>query len=138
MHLIPVCPETGPPASPVDRRGTDITDTTYVPFAPENAYSLSLDHSVGLDGGASLDFHLNYSWRDELFSQSGMGLPVDAIGLLGARVALTDWAIGGNRLTVAAWGKNLTDEEEVVYNLSDFGFQYNRPRTYGLDLKLEF
>lgn len=129
---------SGPPASPVDLRGQDITDMTFVPFAPENAYSIALDHSVPLRGSASLDFHLNYGWRDELFSQSGMGLPVDDIGMLGARVALTDWQVGGTWMTLSAWGKNLTDEEEVIYNLSNFGFQYNMPRTYGMDLKIEF
>lgn len=129
---------SGPPASQVDLRGVDITDTTFIPFAPENAYSIALDHSIPLNGGASIDLHLNYGWRDELFSQAGMGLPVEDIGMLGARVALTDWQVAGTRLTLAAWGKNLTDEEEVVYNLSDFGFQYNRPRTYGMDLQLEF
>jgi len=129
---------SGPPASDVDLRGQDITNSTFVPFAPDNAYSIALDHSLPLSGGASLDFHLDYGWRDELYSQSGMGLPVDDLGLLGARIALTDWQIGGTWLTIAAWGKNLTDEEEVVYNLSNFGFQYNMPRTYGVDLKLNF
>jgi len=128
---------SGPPASPVDLREQNITATTFVPFAPENAYSIALDHTIPLASG-SLGFHLDYGWRDELFSQSGMGLPVEDIGMLGARVALTGWQLGGTRLTVAAWGKNLTDEEEVVYNLSNFGFQYNMPRTYGVDVKLEF
>jgi hypothetical protein len=67
-----------------------------------------------------------------------MGLPVDSLGLVGGRIAWSDIQIAGTFWTVAAWGKNLTDEEEVVYNLSNFGFQYNMPRMYGVDVKLQF
>ena len=129
---------SGPPASAQDLRGQDISSTTFVPFAPENAFAASFDYSRPLAGGSSVDLHLNYSWRDELYSQSGQGLPVESLGLLGARLAWSDVQLGGTFLTVAVWGKNLTDEEEVVYNLSGFGFQYNMPITYGVDLKLEF
>ncbi len=128
----------GPPASAVDLRGVDISNQTFIPFAPENAVSAAFDYSLPMAGGSSLDFHLNYSWRDELFSQSGQGLPVDSLGLLGGRIAWSGIELGGTSWTVAAWGRNLTDEEEVVYNLSGFGFQYNMPRMYGVDVKLEF
>ena len=128
----------GPPASTVDLRGVDISDSTYIPFAPESAYSIAIDHSWGLSGGASLDFHLNYSWRDEVFSTPARGLPVDELGLLGGRIALSGWQLGATQVKIAAWGKNLTDESEIVYDLSALGFQYNMPRMYGVDLTLEF
>ena len=63
---------------------------------------------------------------------------MDSLGLLGGRIAWSGIELGGTSWTVAAWGRNLTDEEEVVYNLSGFGFQYNMPRMYGVDVKLEF
>ena len=128
----------GPPASTVDLRGVDISGSTYIPFAPENAYSIALDHSWALSGGSSVDFHLNYSWRDEAFSTSGLGLPVDALGLLGGRIALSGVQLGATELKIAAWGKNLTDESEIVYDLSALGFQYNMPRMVGVDFTLEF
>jgi iron complex outermembrane receptor protein len=128
----------GPPASTVDLRGVDISNSTYIPFAPESAYSIAFDHSWGLSGGASLDFHLNYSWRDEVFSTPARGLPVDALGLLGGRIALSGWQLGATQVKIAAWGKNLTDESEIVYDLSALGFQYNMPRMYGVSLTLEF
>ena len=128
----------GPPASAEDLRGVDISDSTYIPFAPENAYSIAFDHSWGMSSGASLDFHLNYSWRDEAFSTAGRGLPVEDLGLLGGRIALTGMQLGSTELKIAAWGKNLTDESEIVYDLSALGFQYNMPRMYGVDFTLEF
>ncbi len=128
----------GPPASAVDLRGVDISDSTFIAFAPENAYNLSLDHNIALSGGSMIDLHLNYNWRDELFSQPGQGLPVDSLGLLGARAAWSNIPLGGTFVTLAVWGRNLTDEEEEVYNLSALGHQFNRPRTYGVDLRLDF
>ena len=129
----------GPPASTENLRGQDISDSTYMAFAPKHALSLALDQGWALRNGAELDLHLNYSWRDEAYSQQGMGLPVPPFGQLGARIALSDWPLGGSaRLTVAAWGKNLADAQEVIYNLSNFGYQYNPPRTFGVDVKLEF
>ena len=128
----------GPPASEQNLRGMDISDATYMAFAPKHAFSVAFDQGWALRNGAGLDFHLNYSWRDAAYSQQGMGLPVPSLGQLGARIALSDWPVGSARLTVAAWGKNLADAQEVIYNLSNFGYQYNRPRTFGLDLKLNF
>ena len=74
--------------------GMDIPDATYMAFAPTHAFSVAFDQGWALRNGTGLDFHLNYSWRD--------------------------------------------DAQEVIYNLSNFGYQYNRPRTFGLDLKLNF
>ncbi len=127
----------GPPASPVNLRGTDISATTFIPFAPESAFSIAFDQSIPV-GESSIDLHLNYSWRDELFSQPGQGLPVPELGLLNGRISWSNIELGSTRWRVSAWGRNLTDEAEVVYDLSGFGFQYNMPTTYGVDLTLEF
>ncbi len=129
---------SGPPFSPVDERGQDISDSTYLPLAPDSAYSLSLDHSFMLSGGASLDLNLNYVWRDEVYLTGTTDITAPKLGLLGARLALSDWEVGGMPLTVAVWGRNLTDEDKYVYTLSSLGYQFATPRTYGLDLKLEF
>jgi len=58
--------------------------------------------------------------------------------LLGGRIALSGVQLGATELKIAAWGKNLTDESEIVYDLSALGFQYNMPRMVGVDFTLEF
>ncbi len=127
----------GPPASAVDRRGQDISDSTFIAFASENALSLALDHAVLLSGGSVMNFHLDYAWRDEVFSQPGMGLPVNDLGLLNGRVSWSGLELGATQWQVSLWAKNLSDEEEIVYNLSNAGFQYSIPRTYGVELELQ-
>lgn len=129
--------KAGPPASLVDRRGEDISKLTSIPFAPEHAASLAVDHTVPMDF-ADLDVHFDYSWRDSVLSQASQPLPVKSLGLFNARFTLAGMKLAGNKLDVALWGKNLADEKEVVYNLSGFGYQFNTPRTYGLDAKYYF
>jgi len=129
---------SGFPAGPVDLRGQDISATTFIAQAPEHAFSAAFDYGVPLSNGMTLDLHANYSWRDEVLSQPSLGLPVKSLGLLGARVALSDISVGEMNATLSIWGKNLTDEEKIVYDLSTLGFQYTRPTTYGVDLKVNF
>ncbi len=128
---------SGPPASALDLRGVDISDSTFIPFAPKHAFSLALDHSWVMNWGA-IDFHLNYVYRDELFSQPARGLPVPELGLLNGRIALSGMQLGATEWKVALWGKNLTDEAEEIYNLTDLGHQFNKPRSYGVELSMEF
>ena len=127
----------GAPASAVDLRGLDISGRTFIAFAPENAFTLAIDH--GMDTGVGrLNLHVNYAWRDTLFSQPGLGLPVGSLGLLNARASLTDLKISGQAVELAVWGKNLADTEKVIYNLSNFGFQFNQPLSFGVDARLNF
>lgn len=127
----------GPPASTDDLRGQDITDNTFIPYAPEHAFTIAVDQGFDL-GFAQMNVHVNYAYRDELFSSPRGGLPVDELGLLNSRITVSGFEVAGAQLEVALWGKNLTDTEEVVYNLSNLGYQYNRPTSWGLDLRAEF
>ncbi|MBA6412366.1 TonB-dependent receptor [Parahaliea sp. F7430] len=126
----------GPPASDIDLRGQDLSDTFFFAQAPKHAYSLAIDHSWTLTNGMSLDAHLNYSWRDSVYS-SPRGLPVDELGLLNARISLSNIKLADSTLRVSAWGKNLTNESELIYDLQGLGFQFNRPPSYGIDLRLD-
>jgi iron complex outermembrane receptor protein len=127
----------GPPASATDLRGVDISDSTFIAFAPKHAFSVALDHSWALSFG-SLDFHMNYVYRDEVFSQPGLGLPVPELGLLNGRLSLSGVQMGSTEWKVALWDKNLIDEEEEVYDLSTLGHQFNKPLSYGVELSMEF
>lgn len=128
---------SGPPFGPTDLRGTDLSGSVFLPIAPENAYSLSVDHSIPMASGAHIDLNLNYVWRDDVYATGG-GVELGDYGQLGARVALSDWEVGNTSLTVSLWGKNLTDEEEATYNLANLAYQFSTPRTYGLDVKARF
>jgi len=67
---------------------------------------------------------------------------IEAYDLINARISLSDIPVGEDRsLQVAAWVKNLTDEEYRV-NTIPFGLwatsYFGDPRTYGVDLSYHF
>ena len=61
--------------------------------------------------------------------------------LVNARVALSDFDLGGSRATIALWGKNIFDNKDAIQS-TGLGFAaallYQRARSYGVDLSLEF
>ncbi len=122
----------------VDQRGEDISGSTFIPQAPTSAYTLAIDHNFGLQQGSNIAVHLDYVYRDDVFSQPARGLPVKSLGIFNARIAWRG-VIGGEKdLEIALWGKNLADAEQVIYDLNNFGVQFNRPLSYGLDFRLAF
>ncbi len=122
----------------VDQRGEDISGTTFIPQAPTTAYTLALDHDINLQQGSSISLHLDYVYRDDVFSQPARGLPVESLGLFNARLVWRKTLSSAKDLELALWGKNLADEEAVIYDLNSLGVQFNRPFSYGLDLRLAF
>lgn len=65
------------------------------------------------------------------------------VGRFDARLALSEIDLGRSRATVALWGKNITNED-YLYSGIDFGslgfagIVYAEPRTYGIDVRLDF
>ncbi|ROS04850.1 iron complex outermembrane receptor protein [Sinobacterium caligoides] len=126
--------------------GADVTADYTMPFAPEESYSLVLDHVVPL-GEQVLRSTLNYNWRGVQYGTAAnadmKGFEVPHYGLLNGRIALEGVALGENsgELTLALWGKNLTDEEYIVHSISQ-GVTHNgyfgEPRSYGLDLTYNY
>ncbi|QZP09506.1 TonB-dependent receptor [Caenibius sp. WL] len=61
---------------------------------------------------------------------------------LGARITLAQIPLGGGKAAISVWGKNLTDSDklEFLFPLLDTWVMgsFQTPRTYGLDLKVEF
>ncbi len=124
----------------------DLSDQANFPFAPENSYSAFLAYEYPLDFGL-MRARLDWSYRDEMtflvpqpeFNSS------DEANLLNARVSLDELAgPGDSTIRVSAWVKNLTDEGYWNFGVNlfnSFGFDlntYGEPRTFGLDLEVNF
>lgn len=109
-----------------------------VPYNTKLKWTLGLQGSHELSADLTGTFRVDFEHRGKTWFHEGghpVGIPVrDPLGLLGARIGVetkSGWS-------VAAWGRNLTDEryyEEVV--VPDFAFQA-RPRTYGIDVRKQF
>ncbi|WP_371185584.1 TonB-dependent receptor [Thalassotalea maritima] len=121
---------------------TEYTDPEYT---DQTTYSgtLAMDWTVAeLDWGDVL-FHADYVLVDEYqFSVSDPTLIADAYELLNARISLANIDVGDrSSLNIAAWGRNITDEEYIVHgaNMSFFDAQtYGAPASYGIDVRFDF
>lgn len=132
--------------------GEDVTALRRL-VVPKNDYSLDLNYrfpDFGIPG--TLLLNLNYTHRGETSTPLNLSTPNVALysttpdfSLLNARLTLADIPLGFDsqgRLTIAAWGKNLTDEEYV--NLAYQGWvtfgsaSWGEERTLGVDVRYEF
>lgn len=103
------------------------------------------DTYVTIRSDATYQSDMNLSQNPDLpiYSSFGRGIAeVPAYWLVNGRVALRDLNLGGIKTEFALWGKNLTNERSVAFalNLSNLiaAANYIPPRTYGLDLTVEF
>src|SRR5690606_28388282 len=131
--------------------GVDVTNLRRL-VVPKNDHSIDLDYrfpEFGLPGALSLN--VNYTHRGDTSTPLNLSTPNVALysttpdfSLLNARLTLADIPVGKSHghLTVAAWGKNLTDEEYLTLAYQgwvSFGSgSWGDERTFGLDAKYEF
>jgi iron complex outermembrane receptor protein len=124
----------------------DRSNEPYV-SVPEYTWSLAATHRYDTPIG-ELTTRVDYMWKDEVMTQAPTrpdetpdSLMAKELGLLNARIGLT---VGDTGLNVGIWGRNLTDEDSNVYNLSmlnSLGHVLrlgNQPRTYGVEVNYTF
>jgi iron complex outermembrane receptor protein len=123
-------------------------------LAPDDQVTWSIDWDLFQSASSLVSWNLNGSWQTEtqsLLVEGDVigGLPVamdtrkiDERTLINSRLSWEYELSGGNILTVAAWGMNLTDED---YRTFGYGLRaglgvntqmYGAPRTYGLDVSI--
>ena len=117
-----------------------------LPLAPEWTINAALQHTTEMAGGI-LTSRLDLSYVDDRFSDGSFHNHPDDIlpsqTLLGARISFRPVEDGWG---IALWGKNLTDDDSMVYRAFGSAFlpfgtnraQYQEPRTYGVTLDLRF
>jgi iron complex outermembrane recepter protein len=123
-----------PPQPLVQVRGNNLPQT------PEWKFDLGLEQTVQVTDEARLVLRAEYSYQSESFLDS-LNTPEqsqDAYGLVNARAAL----MYGDRIEIAAYGRNLTDELYSVggFFSSSIGdlFIYGPPRVYGVNFTYRY
>ncbi|MCB1676052.1 MAG: TonB-dependent receptor [Halioglobus sp.] len=124
----------------------DFKDSRDFPYAGENTASLGLQYDVAVYDWGHLTARLDWSYQDDYVpyvnpAQNAVS-QIDSYDLLNARLTLSEIPVGdGQSLQIAAWGKNITDED---YRTSTIPFglwavsYFGEPRTYGLELSYQF
>lgn len=123
----------------------DVSADYIMPYAPQHTYSVALEYQFPDFGIGVLRGVVDYNWRDERFGTASNddmeGFFLDDYGLWGARLSWSEIDLMGARMTLAAWGKNLANEEYLVHDISQAYFHsgyFGELRSYGLDLTVEF
>jgi len=136
------------------------TTTQYDPFSDQNIriYGvLSPRHTAALSGEYEFEpsrlgtlrayVGMKYSGRQNFAGTEYA--PAPGYRLWDARLTLSDIPIGSSRsgLKLSLWGKNLADEEHIVYTMTALDSPpliqsqiaiYGTPRTFGLDVTYQY
>ncbi|MEZ5561062.1 MAG: TonB-dependent receptor [Pseudomonadales bacterium] len=115
-----------------DYSGNDIT------MSPELTVNGLIQYDISLNDNGRITLQTDFNYQDEVYFDA-LNNPLLSEGdywLWNARVS---WTSADDRWEVAAYGRNLGDEEYMVYafDLSFFGFNeemLGTPRAYGLEL----
>jgi len=127
--------------------GVPVFQNVFIVFTPKNAVSGTVDYSVPIGAGSTeLRFHFDGNYADPMYTFDNEPVLSDKSFIANARLSLADIPMGqgGQKLTVAAWARNLFDEQHIYRRsaanyatLGDYG-NYNPPRTYGIDATVSF
>jgi len=124
----------------------DIADTALFQYAPEEKFSLGAEYVKPMEMGV-FSARLDWSYVDgfDVYPEpwNAANTRVNSYHLLNARISVAEISIGSGEqsLDVALWGKNVTDEEYRVNGIPTQTGALNYfgdPRTYGLDVSLNF
>jgi len=125
-----------------DVNGTDISANYRFTNAPAHTLALDLTYDLPPMPVGTLTANVNYTAQSDKYTNStvssGRYIIAD-YGLLNARLTLADIpGVKGVRLSL--WGRNLTDKEYYLmqFNIGRPGAIFGEPRTYGVDLNVEF
>ncbi|MCD7097827.1 TonB-dependent receptor [Stenotrophomonas sp. MMGLT7] len=128
----------------VDPFGAGVEVTVQPLLAPKNAGSVSLDYLVPFADFSALKFHLDGNWSDGFYTSEYDQMLTDSSFVVNARVALIDVPLNdtGSTIAFSLWARNLLDEEHLFYKLNSAALGqagiFNDPRTYGLDVTVNF
>ncbi|MCC4596507.1 TonB-dependent receptor [Xanthomonas campestris pv. phormiicola] len=132
------------PQTALDPFGAGVQVTVKPLLAPKNAGSLSLDYLLPFANFAALKFHLDGNWSDGYYTSEYDQMLTDSSFIVNARAALIDLPLNstGSTLAVSLWARNLLDEQHLFYRISSAALGqsgiFNDPRTYGLDVTVNF
>ena len=110
-------------------------------YAPRHAATAEVEYQAGRAGGAPLVLYADASYASGQYTYNADTQRSQPALLMNARLTVQDIPLGGGRLAVSLWGRNLLDRDHelagidgVVGSMVVFG----EPRSIGLDATLRF
>ena len=104
---------------------------TPLPFAPHAQYNLGAEYRFGAVGPGVLTGIVGWSW---IGRENTGGATLPGYGLLSARLTLGEIPVGGGKLSVSLWSKNLADRAYLYVNSGAGAVAFGEPRSFGANL----
>ena len=135
------------PRIPGGTKNADVSACRWPAYVPEFNWSTVLRYDFEPFALGQLSVVLDANYQDGWTFTAGQDpdASVTAVGdertLVGARVSMSDIALGPGKATVSLWGENILDEVYKEFPI-DFGSfavgSYGAEPSFGLDLQYEF
>ncbi|WP_380878626.1 TonB-dependent receptor [Sphingomonas sp. DBB INV C78] len=126
----------------INAAGVDVADNYRFTNAPKHTIAFDVRYDLPPTPIGTLTANVNYTMQSDKFTNStisGGKYIIGDYGLLNARLDLGDIP-GVDGVRLGLWGRNLTDKEYYImqFNIGRPGALFGEPRTYGLDLSVDF
>lgn len=134
-------------ANPIPGTTFGVLTKVYTVFTPKNAVSGSVDYKAPIGGaGTKLRLHVDANYSDPVYSFQSEDVLTKSGFVVNGRLSLADIPVtdNGQKVTVAAWVRNLFDEAHIYRrsnaNNNTLGSyaNFNPPRTFGLEASVKF
>lgn len=125
----------------INNAGMNIAPVFPFVQAPKHTLTGSIDYVFPETAIGEFSVNVGYSFVDDQFSQPGdPRYIIPSYDLLDARLTLAKIPLFDSNLKFAVWGRNLTDKQYYITHYNAFvpGAQFGTPRTYGVDLTVDF
>lgn len=125
----------------LDPFGRDVTSRYNFVEAPEHTVTGSLQYEFPATPIGTLTAQAEYFYQSKKnVSVAEASYVIRSYGLLDARLVLSEIPLSGGNWRVSVFGKNLTDEEYLVFhgNASLPVGLFGDPRSYGIELSFEY
>lgn len=136
--------------NPANDQLIDIAKTARFIYSAGTTANVGAEYRFGDMGIGTLSARLDYSYRSRTYFHSTTILnPFNdmlsdgKVGLLDGRVTLADMRLADGKAQLSGWVRNITNKDYLL-GAVDFGslglgtVGYAPPRTYGIDLRMEF
>lgn len=116
-----------------------VNDVKFL-WAPRHAVGANLDLILVRTENGTLSTNVNYSWQDDSFAATPdfNNALTEQFGQADWQLRFDDVDLGNATADFSVWMRNVGDNDEPNYNLSNSGVSYQEPRRYGIDMKVEF
>ncbi len=122
--------------------GANVADNYRFTNAPKHTIALDLTYDLPRLPIGQMSANVNYTAQSDKYTSSTISSGkyiIGDYGLLNARLTLGDIP-GLDGVRASLWGRNLTDKNYYImqFNVGRPGALFGEPRTYGIDLNVEF